>query len=193
MQPNSLYQTLTVGTRCLALALCLWLPSVFAAEKPLNLLLLSPSTTPWNEQAADGLLAHFIEEGHRIVVHREVVNPSGRRGVPAISVEQLNARYANANIDYVIATSPTEGMLPYLKKAGNNLLPNAIKIYQATSGRNFKATQSIDAPNTLLVERPVLIDKALEQALQLHQPKQLPDAIKATEEAMRAHQKRSQS
>ena len=173
MQPNSLYQTLSVGTRCLALVLCLWLPSVFAAEKPLNVLLLSPSTNPWNEQTTDGVLAHFIHEGHRVVVHREVVNPSAKRGVPAISVEQLNVRYANANIDYVIATSKTEGMLPYLKKAGNNLLPNAIKIYEASAGRNFKATPSIDAPNTLLVEHPVFIDKALEQALQLHQPKQL--------------------
>jgi len=159
MQPNSLYQTLSVGTRCLALVLCLWLPSVFAAEKPLNVLLLSPSITPWNEQTTDGLLAHFIQEGHRVVVHREVVNPSAKRGVPAISVEQLNARYTNANIDYVIATTPTEGMLPYLKQAGNNLLPNAIKIYEATSGRNFKATQSIDRQTPSLSSARCLLIK----------------------------------
>ncbi len=60
-------------------------------------------------------------------------------------------------------------MQPYLKKAGNQLLPNAIKIYEAKSGRTFKATQSSDVPNTLIVERPSLIDQALEQALQLHQ------------------------
>jgi len=176
MQHNSLYQMLSASTRRLALVLCLWVPAVFAADsapKPLNVLILSPSSIPWNEQATVGLLAQFGKEGPRIVVHREIVNPLGKRGVTQISVEQLNARYANANIDYVIATTPTEGMLPYLKKAGNTLLPNAIKVYQSKSGRTFTATQSSDVPNTLLVERPVFIDKALEQALQLHQPKQL--------------------
>jgi PAS domain S-box-containing protein len=176
MQHNSLYQTFSAATRRLALVLCLWVPGVFAADsapKPINVLILSPSTNPWNEQTTDGLLAHFGKEDAYVVLHREIVNPSGKRGVPAVSVEQLNARYANANIDYVIATTPTEGMLPYLKKAGNTLLPNAIKVYQSKSGRTFTATQSSDVPNTLLVEPPVFIDKALEQALQLHQPKQL--------------------
>ena len=176
MQYHSLYQALTVGTRCLATVLCLWVPSVFASDnlvKSLNVLVLSPSVNLWNEQTTEGLLDHFDKEGHRVVLHRELVNPSGKRGIPAISVEQLNARYANANIDYVIATTPTEGMLPYLKKAGNNLLPNAIKVYEDKSGRRFKATLPEGQPNTLLVERAVYFDKALEQALQLHQPKQL--------------------
>jgi len=176
MQHNSLYQTFSVATRRLALVLCLWVPGIFAADsapKPLNVLILSPSANPWNEQTTDGLLSHMGKEGPHVVLHREIINPLGKRGVPAVSVEQLNARYANANIDYVIATTPTEGMLPYLKKAGNNLLPNAIKVYQGKSGKSFKATQSLDTPNILVVERPVLIDKALEQALQLHQPKQL--------------------
>jgi hypothetical protein len=31
MQPNTLYQTLSVGTRCLALVLCLWLPCLAVA------------------------------------------------------------------------------------------------------------------------------------------------------------------
>ena len=110
MQHNSLYQNLSAGTRRLALVLCLWVPGVFATDsalKPLNVLILSPSANPWNEQTTNGLLDHFAKEGPQVVVHQEMVNPSGKRGVPAISVEQLNARYANAKIDYVIANTPT--------------------------------------------------------------------------------------
>ena len=176
MQHNSPQLKRRYNWHIIAMLLFMLVPFSYASDsapKPRNVLILSPSANPWNEQTTNGLSDHFAKEGAHVLVHSEMVNPSGKRGVPAISVEQLNARYANAKIDYVIATTPTEGMRPYLKNAGNQLLPGAIKIYEAKSGRTFKATQSIDAPNTLLVENPVFIEEALKQALQLHQPKQL--------------------
>jgi len=181
MQHNSPQLKRRYNWHIIAMLLFVLVPFSYAADsalKPLNVLVLSPSANPWNEQTTDGLLSHMGKQGPHIVLHREILNPLGRHGVPALTVEQLNARYANANIDYVIVTTPTEGMQPYLKNAGNQLLPNAIKIYEAKSGRTFKATQSSDVPNTLIVERYV---------------KELPDAIRVTEEAMLAHQERSQS